>query len=80
MTAHWEPKGVIKLTWEQMVWGITVLVFIAGMWTRMEINQSEIIRDLDSKADTSEVRQIDRDFRTHLMFCGPGPMMPMPHR
>jgi hypothetical protein len=66
VTPTHETNGRIKLTWQQFVWGVTVLVMLVGMWTRMEMNNALILVTLGTKADTTEVRHIDRDFREFM--------------
>jgi hypothetical protein len=61
-----EPNGRVKLHWQQIAWGLGVLATLAGMWSRMEVNNALILVSLGSKADTTEVRHIDRDFREFM--------------
>jgi len=63
-----EANGRIKLTWAQIVWGLTTFGMLAGLWTRMEVRTALILVSLGAKADTSEVRNIDRDLREHLRW------------
>lgn len=70
MTPSHETNGRIKLTWQQFVWGVAVLGTLAGMWTRMEVNNALILVTMGAKADTAEVRHIDRDFREFMRMQG----------
>lgn len=54
MTPH-ETNGRIKMTWPQLVWGISMLLMLAGMWTRMEVRMALIEAGLCTKAEKSTV-------------------------
>ena len=57
MTPH-DQNGRIKMTWAQFAWGITMLLMIAGMWSRMETRMALLEVAISSKASTAEVSDL----------------------
>jgi hypothetical protein len=66
VTAQKDENGRLKLTWAQVVWGITMLLGLAGMWTRMEVRLALIEVAVAGKAQASDVEQLRRDLRQHI--------------